>query len=791
MTDVHDEKKSSDTRGWRAEFRERLLSVATMDRPLRVATAATVVGLVVAAAAIAARSVNAPPVSLGTIGGVQMTLGAPLFVVALVLLSLGCGHVLSGAVLARPVVAAIGILSLTFLIGWATGVTGIGGFNTVLPAWAQWFTRGLLVAILVGAVAVILLRRGRHGDAVEDRGLRLVILGVGCVLFGAYFFVLWIASPVLNGLTLFPQTVTLLMANVALVATPLLMIAAIDFGELGEFGATRLERIRIPRNRELDTGRRGNITAIVACAVAVVFGFIILGGSAGDRLWAFAEALILLLVALAIMLFIGRALRLSRFRWPKALSFAALFSVCAIITWVIAPSVAATVGAFAAPPTPSVTARGDYTAAANVHSESGMTGFTALVPVGWSVVPDKVNRVDRINNLFPSGLKVVLLGLVVPPGTTMGALEAAVHATQRGVTSTDHGWIKASVSPPSGGGGAIWMRAESGGQVRVFYGVADGPSATTGLEQLEAIVRTVRTAQQPPASLASVLAKNGGLATVDRAAHHRDDIIQTVAIGFELAIAIVAIVLFVAFGRRWSSTWRTTVLFFGAIAIITLIASVSAIGRVLFGPGTTWPVLTIGGLVAAAGVVGLAVVWVASRSRAPWTDRMLSALPGMIGSILALAAINELYDVALGAASVPAWAAILILVAVGWDILASGGTMTNLSSRTFPRSTRVLAYFGYILVLAAAMVFYSGQLSSATGQPVTDAYFEPESTTQSALFRVALPLLLILSLLRTVSSNSSNEEEGVDEGRETDTDTAVARSERGQASRMARAARSA
>src|SRR5665213_3538182 len=344
--------ENHDAHGLRSELRERFLAVATMDRPLRIATAVTFAGLLAAAVSIAVREVRASPVSLGAVNNVQVSLSAPLFGVALVLLCLGLGYVVAAVVLAARVIAVVGTGLLILLVGWPTGVLGIGGLNTVLPVWAQWVTRGLLAAILVGALVVILIRRGRHGDAVSDRTLRLVVLTAACLLFGIYFFVLWTASPVINGLTLFPQTVSLLMTDVALLATPLLMIASIDFGEWGKFGVQRLSHSRSARNRTSAAPRRRIVASVITCAVAIVFGFVILRGSVGDRVWGFAEALILLLAAIGILVLGGRVLRVSRFEWPRALNFAALFGVCAIITWPIAAGAGAAAGAFAVPPLP-------------------------------------------------------------------------------------------------------------------------------------------------------------------------------------------------------------------------------------------------------------------------------------------------------------------------------------------------------------------------------------------------------------------------------------------------------
>jgi len=96
-------------------------------------------------------------------------------------------------------------------------------------------------------------------------------------------------------------------------------------------------------------------------------------------------------------------------------------------------------------------------------------------------------------------------------------------------------------------------------------------------------------------------------------------------------------------------------------------------------------------------------------------------------------------------------------VAVGWDLAMSGESMTNRSTRAFPRPTRVVAFCGYLLVLVSAIVFFAGQLSAATGAPVAESYFEPESVTQAALFRLALPVFIVVFLLRVARPGSGSE----------------------------------
>jgi hypothetical protein len=739
----------------RQVFRERRIALRTMDVPLRIATASTIAGLLGAAVLIWLRGAAAPQVALGVSAGAQVTLSLPLFVATLVLLSVGFGLLVSGALFARLVVAIVGLICLTALIGWSTGILGIGGYSVPLPGWASWATRIVLGLVWVVALLTVLFRRGRHGDAGEDRGLRIAVMIVVATLFGSYFLLLWVASPNINGLTLFPQSVNLLMKDVGFLATPMLMIAAVDFGEWGELSAQRLAGVPAMRQATGRSRRRAFVVpAVLACA-ALVYGFFFEGGTPVERLWIVAQSVFLLGIVLAILLAVGRVRPTSGAVWPRTLGFAALFGVCALVTWGGGPSVAALSGAFAVPPQPPVSAQGNYTPTASVRSITGLNGFTALVPVGWGTQADTATNVDRITNVFPDRTSVVMLALTVGPGTTMGQLVSAAQATSIGAPTRDGLWQKQMVTPNGGGQGTIWLQA-NGGAEGVFYGAATGKSAHSTLVTLEAIVRTYRPSRQPPATLASVLASNGTAAESDAASQRHDDVTQSLRAGFAALTAVLALLALLVFGRRWPPMWRLAVLAYAAVGAISLVASAGSIGRVFFGPSTTCPVLTVGGLLAATGITGLVALAVASRSQSGWAQRLPEAAAGILGTVIVLGILYQLYRIALTAAEIPQWAAILILVAVGWDITMSGETMTNLSSRTFPRSTRVVAFYGYILVLAATMVYFSGQLSLATGRAITEPFFDPESITQTALIRIGFAVLLLLFLLRVSHRSSQN-----------------------------------
>lgn len=733
--------------------RERRIDVRGMDLPQRIATGVTVAGLVGSATLIWLRQVSAPQVSLGVSAGEQVTLAVPLFAATLALLCVGFAFLVSGALFARRAVAIVGMVGLTALIAWTTGILGIGGYSVVLPAWASWATRIILGAVWVVAALTLMMRRGRHGDAAQDSRLRIAVVVSVTALFGGYFLILWAASPVLNGLTLFPQSVNLLMTDVALLATPMLLIAAVDFGEWGELGAQQLSRLGV-LGHTVRSQRRVYLIPAVLASGALVYGVVLANGTPGQRLLAIAQSGVLLAIVLAILLAILKGRRAVGGAWPRTLGFAALFSICALVTWGGGASVAAFSGALAEPAQPPVTPAGDYTPTASVRSVTGVSGFTALIPVGWQLKPDPADDIDNISNVFPDKTVVDLVGASLDAGTTLTQFITAVSATPVGASTREGDWQKQPIETKSGDKGIIWMQTAPGPE-EAFYGAAKGASSDSALTTLQAIVRSFRSPTQTPATLATMVAANGTASRSNAASDRRADIVHALEAAFSVLTALVALFALLLFGRRWPSMWRLAILVYAGIASVTLVASAASVGRVLFGAATAWPVLTISGLVGAAGIAGIIVIAIAARSRSGWAERLPRAVTGILGVVIMLAVVHQLYGLALAAEEIPQWAAILILAAAAWDITMSGDTMTNLSSLSFPRSTRVVAFYGYTLILAAALVYYSGELSAATGRAVSETFFDPDSTTQSALFRIGFPVLLLLFLLRVVARGAA------------------------------------
>lgn len=727
-----------------ATFRERRLALGTMDRPLKLATGAALGCAVGAAVVTALRDVGRDVVTLGVTEGVRTTLGTGLFVATLVFLIVGLAYVFTGAVFAHRVIAVVAVVGADLLVGYETGVLGIGGVRAVLPTWARWSTRGLLLAVVALAALILVVRRRRHGDDARDRRLRALTLCAYLMLFAGYLTVLALASPTVDGLSDFPGTVDLLMIDVALLAVPFLQIAAIDFGEWGAITGERmsgLARHRAPRWT----------TPAVLCVALVVAGAMRTHGSAAHVAATACEGTLLLGAAVGMLLLGGRALRLQELTWPKGASFAVLFVLTASSVWLAGPIAARATGALSVPETPEVSGSGTYTAAANVRVIHLAQHFTALVPAGWHV---KATGPADVIAGAAAGSAVGAVAQAVPDG--LGATAIATRAMHL-----------APVGRPSGYGGVQRLRVDAGPQLAEYIWLAAvahertrlllvgrirGPDPQPGTRMLDALARSARSATQPPATIPAV----AGVETPEAARQANTDRLQTLGFALELLIGVAAVAAVATVGRDWPARVRVGAPLLAGVSLFSILYFCGAAGRVLVGANTHWPQLTENAVWMGLGILGLAgLVAAGRRPAAGWAQRTPAALLALIGGALALLLAGVLYGHAMTLSRVAVWAPIILLVAVAWDVTMSGESMTNHSTPLWPRASRVLLFLGYVVLVGATVVYYSGQRAAGSGRILGESYFEPEAVTQAALTRVALPVIVTLFLLRVFGTEEA------------------------------------
>lgn len=740
----------------REVFRERRISLATMDPPLRLATGGALASLLAVVLLIALRDVRAPLVDVGRSAGVVVAVSLPLFVTTLALLSLGFAYLLAGVTLARWPVAVGGLVLLTAAVGVETGsfghIVGAAGFLDMLPRWAQWASRGLLVALwLVAAAAKVVERSSR--DGADGRRLRLTVLAAYALIFGGYFALLAWATPKVGGLDLFPQVVSLLMTDIVLLVYPVLLVAAVDFGEwggiAGERIATGVRRFRgaLP------------LCALIGCASLAVFGYVnltIKGGiTAPARLGKAGQSLLLIAVALAVLVAVGRMVRVHRRTWPATLNFASIFAVAALGPYLLSPLSGLLAGSFhhVTQRPEQVTEAGYFTGAADVvsqHGGSGDAAYTLLVPRGWihGAAPNGLQTWSdyALPGARPGSPSTPMIRVAVFTGQLsvsdpkeLTAIKGADPATAR------HDGVWSAIDLTTNGmHGTMWVQGapRAFNTSYVMEALVRGMPEESVLPELEAIAHSFRTAGQPAATLPPLEEKTSA---TDEG--RRSDRIVTYGLAATAAIVLALLIAYGVTGRRWSARLATTVLLLGVFAAATLLFFGDAVGRVVAGKSAHWPYLSQYGLLTGVGVFGSLAVLVGLRIRSDRRQRLLVAIAGLTATVWALEGMSVVYEHALKASRVSIWAAITVLIAMAWDITMSGESLTNHGSSHAPRETRVLSFLGYVLLLAATVLFYSVQKAITSGA-ATEAFFEPEAVTMAGLFRIGMPVAVLLFLLR-------------------------------------------
>lgn len=730
-------------------FRTRRLSVRTMEPRLRLATGAAAASLIGTVLLIALRDLGGANVIVGRNGAMVTAMSTPLFIATLVLLSLGLAYVLTGAVLASTWIAVVALIAIMTEIGLHTGAFGsVFGLDplSVVPSWAAWSARAVLLLVLLIAVAVILFDR-RHGQV--TRRFRLRVLVSFAVLFGAYFTILKVASPDIGHLDLFPETINTLMLDIADLVMPLLFIAAVDFGEWGGLLGERVAAgLKVRRSALLVP-----LAAVLALAL-LGYGYAHIAGVhwfTAARIWTAVRTALIVGGTLLVMIAVGRALGLHRRRWPATLNVAGMFAAVALVLYVLAPLSGLIAGKFHGVSTPAeqVTPEGRYTSAADVTLERGGSGdqaYSLLVPRGWLRENQSGGAAIWLESALPGPKPGTLVKGLEKMGVfplnenpTPQQLAAALKAPMKGDVEREGEFQRFEVEL-AGGPAQLWLRPNGkGGAYAVEFTVSGVPQQRVE-PTWKAIMETFRTAGQPPATLEEEPAPP------ESAQQKADDRLQAASFYLMVPTAILLLLLIGTIGRRWAPRLVGTMLLFVMFVVASLLYFADEYARGVLGPGTHVPYVGSAGLYFAVGLLALIALLVPFRD--PGRKRVLVVgLISLLATVWTLVGMGVLYDHALAASRVAIWAAIIVLVAMAWDVVMSGESMTNEGTKHIPRASRVLAFLGYVMLVAATVLFYSGQKATGNGQ-AAEALFEPEAITRNGLFRLAFPLAVLMFLLR-------------------------------------------
>jgi hypothetical protein len=227
-----------------------------------------------------------------------------------------------------------------------------------------------------------------------------------------------------------------------------------------------------------------------------------------------------------------------------------------------------------------------------------------------------------------------------------------------------------------------------------------------------------------------------------------EDAFQTMLALLCVIVAGVAGALLVSRGRaRAHSATALVGIYLCLVGLIALSLELPAFMGLL---GVTWfpgSLLSVSVVQVLAGVVAvLSAVWYVARR---WAGK--DALAPLAASVILLAGIEAvagLTNVVLpGLATLGDYSlvatTILFLLGVSWDVWTSGDT-TNGNSRAFPRSIRLLLYFGYTVFAASTLLYTSAERIVPTGKPLVANV----PTGELGLVALGLPFVALEYALR-------------------------------------------
>jgi hypothetical protein len=729
----------SDQTSLRSLFRERALKISTMDRGLRTATIVAIVCIVGSAVLVLARNVTPATVSLA-IGGNKQEIGLPYFIGTLVLFSVGLGYLTAAAALARPAVGipliAILLLAIAFYTG-AISTSRSGGLTDLLPRWAAISSRGLLIALALLACVTFWVNKQDHARHALRRSHVIVLSGY-IIIFGAYWTTLALTSPTVGKYYTFGPAIAVLLSSISLIMYPMLQVAAADFGEWGQLSAYR---VSVPLR-----GRPSGeiVISLLLCVALASYGFVNLGGSSpfsGARL-ASAGRGVLFVAGVCLLVYLTvRALRLRGRSWPETLGFASLFAVSALVTWIIVPLAGYLNGNFAHVSPAVVTANGHFAPGADVVSAGGGKGktrFTLLLPNTW-VVESAGDGLTAKLIQNPRKYEFILVD-AAQGMTTMSEIESTPPIKAGPPVKVD-GWQRVATRDPGRGAtGFLWLRSGRVAGTVVSYVVTDeeaGYASSQSTPLFDAVINSFRGANEAPARPPAPVSDAAFLdAHFDRELAYQA--------GISLLLVILAFSLIVSGRVKLPIRAVGAILLFGMVTVMFILTSFSSLGRFLFGKGSGWPGVgefSIYFGIGVAGMAGLLIAWARRQDARRWARQLI----GLIGALVALDVMYRLYTHALSAADISAWAALILLLAVIWEVVMSGKAITNQGSHRIPRSSRVLGFSGYAIMVCGAVLFFSAQ--TASNGVRSDQFFEPEAVTKAALFAFALPLFVLMFFL--------------------------------------------
>lgn len=690
-----------------AAFRQRAHALWHSGGRLRAVTAVAVGELLATTLLAFTAALPMPRVPVSSSYGHLVTVGGPIYLVCVVLLSIAWGYLLTGAVHARWPVHLLGMVVFTI-----TFLEPIGSLELV-PA---------LLAVAVVLLAATWAIGFSHRLLRRDRGLGLALPAVHTALVLALYADCYLGAVASGSGLLFGFALSIQLAALEFVLIPVVFLAGTDFSEWGEVAGTWLAEVidRIPKR-----GPAALASATVLVAVATVADALRQHGAA---MAGQAAPLVLAVLLVAGLAAAGRTLSHRR---PVRLPLGA--------------QVLGAIGFFL-----SLTVAFLAVAAGTLKTEPTVAGFTVTRydhrsdPVFSIQAPALWERSEATSPFFTVSFDGTPVGnagrfvVVSAPAGSLGpdamvgwvaAGQGALNAETFAATA-DGGWtvrpLRVTMTDGSLRSGHAWQR-DDGGRTWLVYGIS-GPTAA-GLDDplYAALVPTWR--PDIPATAASPSDTNA--------------LLSAGAIPWAVALVVLAAWL------RWRPKLRaglaTGALFLGLIAILYVTSQLGPILQSLRAP------LHLDGLRETGLQSGIAVgalalaIWAAAARRLQAAAPVLALVLTLMVGLQVISWVFALFDLKNQAFTVVQ--AALIAAALAWDVIMSGGSIAQGHGRWFPRHSRVLIYFGYDMLVATAVLFFAALRDQVTGG-TADTGFSTDFWVQNGLLMLGMPMLVCLFLVK-------------------------------------------
>jgi hypothetical protein len=724
-----------------------------MNTRLRVIVGLAVAQIIVAGVLVALRDANMPTMQVYALRGELLVMPAPIFAVAMGFFVLALSYLMTGALHSHVLIR---VAAVAAFLAWLYSDLDI------IRSFGGWVTPALIALapamVVIGAYTWLWDRHHtRQGHVGRSHAGNLhVPTFVGVLLIFSCFYGLPFLDPGINRLLLSIKFTTQLFA-LSFLLIPMLLLGGADFAEWGD---TTGGWIGIALNRV----RLGFLPGVAAAVVAVV----ILAVHINTYRRTVIYEVILGLGAVVCLGLLAWLIGLRRRSWSPHVPLYAMALTVIVTFGVLSAYFIIPAAATAQEQVRKVRENQSTVPELATFSREAAPAFAIERPALWEVASDQDAGADRLTLLHFDAFKlsnpaIMYVAAIPSTGTTQqelngflinftgpnGPFPGLIAYVTSDRTEGDYQVSEIRLDSRLGQPATAPFRATTwtirdGSHVWVLLGLTPEQLYDYNHPTFEAMARSWKH------EAATATHHTEGVAAASSLKNTDIDRGLLVTAGLWGAAGLAAVVMLLLRGRR-AGGLATGGLFVVVGAVIFAFNMPVQIGAILFGlDWGAWQGLRLTGVqetVAVVTLVWLLFVVVSPRRRRHYL-RPTVLLLGLNIALQFMAWIYELYARSLSVdRRLTVLQAVIFLLALVWDVLMSGESLTNRGSSTVPRHSRVLMYFGYVMLVAAAILFFSSLHAQGSGS-IIEPQFESDFWPQSGLGLFGTPLVVTLFLLR-------------------------------------------